>query len=135
MCQSTTAVEDDQDGNAYFDSVFLSLTEQANNCSCTVSVKNASGFVNLHIQRLNTLNEQPLCGMEIDILHVRRPFEFYFLNRSPTRCDSREESIYLTLLGDEYLQFTSRVLDGNFSNGYCIQITRGSLEMYSTYFL
>ncbi|XP_052088232.1 uncharacterized protein LOC127725339 isoform X2 [Mytilus californianus] len=127
MCQTTTSVEDDKDGNANFDSVFLSLTERSHNCSCFLSVKNLKTFVNLYIRRLNNLTGQSLCGMEIEIYQRRRQ-EFILLNRTPTRCDSKETTISLSLIRNEYIQFTSRVVDGNFSSGYCIQISREHRE-------
>ncbi|CAC5418080.1 unnamed protein product [Mytilus coruscus] len=67
MCQTTTALENDEDGNDIFDSVFLSLIEQANNCYCNMSIKNVTTTVDLYINRLNNLTERLLCGMEIDI--------------------------------------------------------------------
>lgn len=129
MCKTTTAVEDYEDGNDTFDSVFLSLTEPENNCSCTVSVKNVTSyiFVNLYIKRLNNLAEKSLCGMEISIYLIRLDETILVLpNRIPTRCDSKENKISLSLFRNEHLQFTSRAVDGNFSIGYCIQIARGS---------
>lgn len=134
MCQTTARVEDDQDGNIYFDSVFLSLIQQEDNCSCTVSVKNTHSFVNLFIKRLDNLTEQPLCGMEIDIYFVSPQVNDLFY-QSLTRCDNKETTISLSILENEYIQFITRVVDGNFSNGYCIQITRGSLEINETLFL
>ncbi|CAC5418057.1 unnamed protein product [Mytilus coruscus] len=97
MCQTTTAVEDDEDGSDNLDSAFLSLTEQGHNCSCSLSVKNISRYVNLYIRRFNNLTDQSLCGMEIEI-YQRRPIETILLDRTPTRCDSREHTIYLSLL-------------------------------------
>ncbi|VDI78196.1 Hypothetical predicted protein [Mytilus galloprovincialis] len=134
MCLSTKMVEDDDDGNDNFDSVFLSLTEQENNCSCTFSVKNANTPVNLYIKRLNNLADKLLCGMEKDIYFIRRN-EMFQTNRIPTRCDSKENTISLSLFGNEHLQFTSRVVDGNFSIGYCIQIAREHKQGYADSFL
>lgn len=136
MCQTTARVEDDQDGNIYFDcdSVFLSLIQQKDNCSCTVSVKQTHSFVNLFIKRLNNLTEQPLCGMEIDIYLVS-PHENYLLHQSLTRCENKETTIGLSIIGNEYIQFITRVVDGHFSNGYCIQIIKGSLEINETLIL
>lgn len=125
MCQATTAFENDEDGNDNFDSVFFSLTEQDNNCYCNVSLKNIENPVNLIINRLNNLTGHSLCGMEIDILQVRSQQDIVPLEQIPTRCDSKENTIRLSLVYDEYLSFTSRVVGGIFSVGYCIQIIRG----------
>lgn len=127
MCQANTVFENDKDGNDNFDSVFFSLTEQDNNCYCNVSIKNIETSVDLIINRLNNLTGNSLCGMEIDILQVRSQQEIFLLKQIPTRCDSKENTIRLSLFYDEYLRFTSRVVDGEFSVGYCIQIIRGSL--------
>ncbi|CAC5418076.1 unnamed protein product [Mytilus coruscus] len=123
MCQSTTAVENDDDGNDTIDSVFLSLLEQENYCSCNISVKNVQTTINLNITRLNNLTEQPLCGIEIDIYFLR-PNESNVPESFPIRCNSTEQTLRFSLFRNEYLQFTSRVEDGNFSIGYCVQILR-----------
>ncbi|CAC5418075.1 unnamed protein product [Mytilus coruscus] len=124
MCQATTALENDEDGNDNLDSVFLSITEQDNYCYCNVSIKNIKTPVDLYINRLNNLTEKSLCGMEIDIYLVRRQQEIILLQQIPTRCTSKEKTIRFSLFPFEYLHFTSRVVDGNFSIGYCIQIER-----------
>ncbi|XP_052088229.1 uncharacterized protein LOC127725338 [Mytilus californianus] len=116
MCQST-AVKNDK----YSNSIFLSLIEQENNCSCIVSVKNAKNHVDLSIKRLNNLTEQLSCGIEIDIYFIR-PNQINLLDQLATKCTSEENTKRLSILDIEYLQFISRVVDGNFSNGYCIQI-------------
>ncbi|CAC5366321.1 unnamed protein product [Mytilus coruscus] len=119
MCQTTTVVENDKGSNG----VFLSLIEHENNCSCIVSVKNIGDreSVNLYIKRLNNLTEQPLCGMEIDIYFIR-PNETSLLKQLATKCTSEENTKRVSLFGEEYLQFTSRVVNRNFSIGFCIQI-------------
>ncbi|XP_052088228.1 uncharacterized protein LOC127725337 [Mytilus californianus] len=123
MCQSTSVVEEDEDGNATFDGVFLSLIEHENNCSCSVSVKNTNSFVNLFIKRLNNFTEQSLCGVVIDIYHIR-PNDSILPENFPINCSSTEQTQVFSLLRNEYIQFTSRVVDVQLSVGYCIQITR-----------
>lgn len=124
MCQATTAVEDDHDGSGKLESVFLSLIKQENNCSCNVSAKNVQNFVNVNITRLNNLKEQSLCGMEIDIYFVKTD-EIKQQKSIPTKCNSTENTIQFSLFVNEYLRFTSRIVNANFSIRYCIQIERG----------
>lgn len=123
MCQSTKVVDEHEYGNATVDGVFLSLKEQENNCACSVSVKNTNSFVTLFIKRLNNFTEQSLCGMEIDIYYIR-PNETVLT--TIINCSSTAHTKVLSLLNNEHLQFTSRVIVGQFSVGYCIQILRGS---------
>lgn len=123
LCQSTPVVDEDADDTT-IDSVFISLIEQEDNCSCSVSVKKTNSYVNLFIKRLNNFTEQSLCGMEIDIYHIR-PNDSV-LPSFPIKCNSSEHTQKFSLFRNEHLQFTSRVIVGQFSVGYCIQILRGS---------
>lgn len=127
MCQGkTTVTEDEQDGSENVDSVFLSLMKPEGNCSCNVTVKHATSFVNINIKRLNNFSKQTYCGMEIDVYQIRQnENETVLTNEMPTKCNSTNTTYSLTLVGNEYLRFTSRVVDGNVSTGYCIQIERG----------
>lgn len=131
MCQTTKAMEDDEDGNNNFDSVALSLTEQKNNCSCYLSVKNVtSSSSSLYIKQYNYVGRQPSCGMEIDIdQHRSNPHEIVPLpGPIPSRCNSTVTQNMFSLLKNETLQFISRIVDGHFNTGYCIQIIRGLEE-------
>lgn len=127
MCQKKTAVEETEDGSDYFDSIFLSLTVNKNNCSCYLYVKNFTISPSLYIKQYNNEPQQALCGMEMDI-YQHRPREVVpLIDPIPTRCNGSGQSNYFSLVKDEYLQFRSRIVDGNFSKGYCIQIIRGSI--------
>lgn len=134
MCQSTTVMGNYENTNDNFDSVFLSLTEKANNCSCTVSVKTTKSSVKLYIKRLNNLTQELLCGMEIDI-YQQRQANVLVLEPIPTRCGSTNNTKVFSIFNDENLQLISKVVDGIFSIGYCIHIGIGSLEIYNTKFL
>ncbi|VDI13121.1 Hypothetical predicted protein, partial [Mytilus galloprovincialis] len=127
MCQTTKAMEDDEDGNDNFDSVALSLTEQTNNCSCYLSVKNVtSPSSSLYIKQYQYVERQSSCGMEIDIdQHRSNPYEIVPLpGPIPSRCNSTVGQKQFSLFKNERLQFISRIVDGNFNTGYCIQIIR-----------
>lgn len=121
MCRLTIVEENNIGSNE----VFLSIKEQENNCSCSVSVKNLKNFANLYIKRLNTITEQPFCGMEIDI-YFMRPNETLPPKNFPFKCNSTDHAQNVSLGQNEYLQFTSRVVDGTFESGYCIKIDTGS---------
>lgn len=126
MCQGKkTVMEDEQDGSENVDSVFLSLMKQENNCSCNVTVKDLTTSAKINFKRIN-FSEQPYCGMEIDVYQIRQnENETVPTNDMPTKCNSTKHTQSLSLIKNEYLRFTSRVVDGNFSTGYCIQIERG----------
>ncbi|CAC5418070.1 unnamed protein product [Mytilus coruscus] len=142
MCQDGSAIEQlgaDKEGNLNFDHVTLRVRTQKDNCTCLVFVENQSlPSIQMYIQPYlhipNSAPKEEVCGLELylDLYQIDKKQH----DLPPIKCSSGQLSRSISLLKNSVLRFTSRIVDGNFTRGYCIDVQRvhtsgqnGSLKM------
>lgn len=123
-------------GNKPVDSVLLRITKQQDNCTCHVSLqKNVTDYtiyMSKYEGRLSAAPEHQNCGLAVDV-------EFEYTSDtsqplSPIACTSGT-SVRSIALGGNELKLKSRVIDGIFSRGYCMQIYRGKYIKFACWIL
>ncbi|CAC5418082.1 unnamed protein product [Mytilus coruscus] len=130
MCQSGYAIEnigESKEGDVIY-YVTLRARTQEDNCTCQVFVENQSQ-VNLQTtikpyMTLNSTSASPkgeACGLELNLV-------LYQMNNIQTNmdnigCTSGPRSLSFPKNG--VLRFTSKVIGGNLTRGYCIDVQRG----------
>ncbi|CAC5418055.1 unnamed protein product [Mytilus coruscus] len=129
MCEIGSAVENIDDGNNNADTVVLSLMENRNNCSCYVNVENMNSNTILYIKPYNDLPasapKEQLCGMIIDLFRIYPNQNSQHISETPIGCNSGQIQRSVTLTRENNkLEFISKIVTGNFTRGYCIQIIR-----------
>lgn len=125
MCTNDSVVEDSKDGYKAVDSVLLRITKQQNNCTCHISlhktVTNYTIYMSKYGELSNSAPGEPKCGLAVDVEYVEtsdtsRPLK-------SIECTSGTSNRSITLEGNE-LTFRSRIINGSFTRGYCMQIHR-----------
>ena len=133
MCKQESASEQQANGYANVDSVVI----QANihdNCTCTVSIKDAINTFQLYILPYNSLpSSSPntsLCGLQIDIsiLNAEGPSSITTVGKMA--CEIGKDRKSIAFLKNDRLAFKSTIIDGNFTRGYCIQIEKGNIKIH-----
>lgn len=134
MCQTGSAEEqigESKDGHQHFDHVTLRASTQEDNCTCMVFIENQSSITfQMYIEPYQTLPssapKESGCGLE-------QYLEFYYmetvqkdLKMVPIKCTSGQSVRALPLYRNSALIFSSKVINGNFTRGYCIDIQRGN---------
>ncbi|CAC5366891.1 unnamed protein product [Mytilus coruscus] len=125
MCTDESAIEDSYDGSTHVDSVLLRITKQQNNCICRVSLQNNTTNYTVYIskygERSDAAPEQQNCGLSVDVEYVDTPETTRSLQSIECTSGTSRRSI---ALGGSELIFKSRIINGNFTRGYCMQISR-----------
>ena len=124
MCQQNEAVEDAEYGNDMVDSVVVRIATHKDNCTCLVTIDNHNYTNSLSIGKYNNLNSAaPIvsnCGLKIDLDYLTREKP-----RESISCSNTTLPLWLSLVQNGVLKLTSKIIEGNFSSGYCLQISRG----------
>ncbi|XP_052088021.1 uncharacterized protein LOC127725204 isoform X2 [Mytilus californianus] len=123
MCSDDSVVEDSVYGTKVVDSVLLRITKQQNNCICHVSLQNTFTNYTIYMSKYdgqpNAAPEQQKCGLAVDVDYVDTSDTTRSLQS--IECNSGT-SIRSIALGGNELKLKSRILAGDFTRGYCMQI-------------
>lgn len=126
MCVTNYAIEDDSNGGTTVDSVALRVMTQQDGCTCEVTLLNQQDIYTLYVRkydlRINAAPENSACGFAIDM-------EYNVQNNhsgteDPIECTKGTNTRLITLSKNGVLHLRSRIIDGCFSRGYCIQFFR-----------
>ena len=124
MCQQNEAVEDAEYGNDSVDSVVVRIMTHKDNCICLVTIDNQNNNNILYIAKYNNLNSAvptvSNCGLEIDLDYPSREKPIESIS-----CSNTTLPLWFPLVQNGVLNLTSKIIEGNFSSGYCLQISRG----------
>ena len=131
MCTPQFAKEDDtKSGNFILDSVVLRIMIQ-DNCFCRVTIENQIEPVSIGLRNFNGLTSStPVeneCGLVVDINHISDKSTGNVI--APIECVENTDYRSIPLLLNSTLQFKSRIINGTFTRGYCMQIQRGNASL------
>lgn len=126
MCTNDFANEDPQNKGTTIDSVALRVMTQQDGCTCEVSLQNQFRVYSIFVRRYDLLTsaapELKACGLAIDI-DFTSP-QHLPGSKASIECTQGTNSRSVSLSQNEVLYFKSRIIVGNFSRGYCLQIHR-----------
>lgn len=132
MCTDDYAVEDNVDGNILIDSVVVRVMRQKANCICRVSLNNNVGNYSVDIEKWSALKtsapELPNCGLAINVNYIKVTAEAK-RNSYPIQCSTGTKRKEL-LHKNEFIELKSKILDGTFTRGYCMQIFRSMFQFH-----
>ncbi|XP_052060718.1 uncharacterized protein LOC127700996 [Mytilus californianus] len=126
MCTGKQAFEDNVDGRKLIDSVIIRVMKQKANCTCRVSLKNNTGKYSVQMKRYRSLNSSvpstPNCGLAIDVDYTDTVLK---RNLDPIQCkNGTKKTRKIVLEKNGVIKLKSRIIGGNFTRGYCMQIFR-----------
>ena len=131
MCKSSSATEETNDGSYNIDSVVLRILTQEDDCICRVMIDNQNDTVSVGIRKNGGLTASaPVkadCGLAVDITHIPDMSTGNVL--APIECLVNDTHRHIPLFQKSYLQFTSRIINGDFIRGFCIRIIRGKASL------
>ena len=131
MCKSSSATEETSYGNNKIDSVVLRIMTQQNNCACRVTLDNQITPVSIGLRKYDGLTssapEEAECGLAVDVNHL--PAMATENGTAPIKCIDKVNLRNLQLLQNSISQFKSRIINGKFTRGYCMRITRGNVSL------
>jgi hypothetical protein len=129
MCTSNSATEEIQSGSFKVDSVVLRIMIQQDNCICRVTIDNQIKPVYIGLNKYDGLTasapEEAGCGLAVDISHLPNMSTGNVIY--PIKCIDNVNHRTIPLLLNSTLQFKSRIINGNFTRGYCMRIQRGNV--------
>jgi hypothetical protein len=105
---------------------------QQNNCICRVKLENQKqNPVVVGLRKCDGLQssapETVDCGLAVDINHIPDMSTGNVI--APIECPVNHTLRLTPLFQKSYLQFTSRIINGDFIRGFCIQIIRGKASL------
>lgn len=126
MCTSEYANELPRNGFFTIDSVALRVLTQQDGCTCEVSLKNQYQIYTIYMRKYDLLTsaapEKDACGLAIDVNYTsERNFP---QNNASIECTQEISTRAVHLSRNGVLNLRSRIIGGNFTRGYCIQIYR-----------
>ena len=131
MCKSSSATEETGSGGYKVDSVVLRIMTQHDDCICRVMIDNQNDTVSVGIRKVDGLTasapEKADCGLAIDINHIPDMSTGGVI--APIECLVNDTLRHTPLLQQRYLQFRSRIINGDFIRGFCIRIIRGKASI------
>ncbi|XP_071137453.1 uncharacterized protein [Mytilus edulis] len=126
MCTNDFAKEEPSNGGTTTDSVALRVMTKQDGCTCEVSLQNQYMIYTLYMRRYDLQTraapEGEACGLAIDIDYTIP--DTYQANKDSIECMQGTNVRSVSLLQNGVLKLSSRIIGGNFSRGYCIQIYR-----------
>jgi bacterioferritin-associated ferredoxin len=127
MCKSSSGTEETNSGGYKIDSVVLRIMTQQDDCICRVMIDNQKDTVSVGIRKVDGLTASaPVaadCGLAVDINHISDMSTGSVM--APFECLTNNTLRHTSLFQKSYLQFTSKIINGNFIRGFCIRIIRG----------
>jgi len=131
MCKSSSAIEETNSGGYKVDSVVLRIMMQQNNCICRVTLDNQKQTVAVGLRKFDGLTssapEKDDCGLAVDINHIPEMSTGNVI--APIECLVNGTLRITPLFQKSYLQFRSRIINGDFIRGFCIRIIRGKVSL------
>jgi hypothetical protein len=129
MCKSSSATEETSSGGYKVDSVVLRIMTQQDNCICRVTLENQIKPISIGLRKYDGLAASvPMqygCGLAVDINHIPDMSTGNVI--APIKCIDNVNYRTIQLLQNSTLQFKSRIINGNLTRGYCMQIQRGNV--------
>lgn len=126
MCTDDYAEEEDAEGSVKVNSVLLRITKHQNSCICHVNLEVTETNYTIHMSKYQDRSyaapEQHHCGLAVDVDYVDTSITTRSLQ--PIECIEGTKKRSIALGGSE-LKFESRIINGDFTRGYCMQISRG----------
>ena len=132
MCKSSSASEETSSEGYKVESVVLRIMTQQNNCICRVALDNQNeNPVDVGLSKYDGLQssvpEKPDWGLAVDINHIPDMSTGNVI--APIECLVNGTRRHTPLFQNGYLQFRSRIINGNFIRGFCIRIIRGKASL------
>ena len=131
MCKSSSATEETNYGGYRVDSVVLRIMTQQDDCICRVMMDNQIDTVSVGIRKCDGLTASaPVeadCGLAVDINYIPDMSTGNVI--APIECLVNDTIRNTPLFQKSYLQFRSRIINGNFIRGFCIRIKRGKASL------
>ena len=131
MCISSSATEETYSGGYKADSVVLRIMTQEDDCICRVMIDNQKDKVGVAIRKVDGLTasapEKADCGLAVDINHIPDMSTGNVI--AHIECLVNDTLRHTPLFQKSYLQFRSRIINGNFIRGFCIRIIRGKASL------
>ena len=131
MCKSSSATEETSYGSYKVDSVVLRIMTQEDDCICRVMIDNQIKVVSVGIRKVDGLTASaPVkaeCGLAVDINHIPDMSTGNVI--APIECLVNDTFRHIPLFQKSYLQFRSRIINGDFIRGFCIRIIRGKASL------
>ena len=132
MCKSSSATEETSSGSYKVDSVVLRIMMQQSNCICRVTMDNQKKkpvFVGLRKFEgyQSSAPEKVHCGLAVDINYIPDMSTGNAID--PIECIMDGTRHPTPLFQNGYLQFRSRIINGDFIRGFCIRIIRGKASL------
>ncbi|XP_063402214.1 uncharacterized protein LOC134686477 [Mytilus trossulus] len=126
MCTTQYVTEGDKNGGTTVDSVSLRVRTQQDGCTCEVALQNQTSLYTIYMRKYdsNTIAapEKQACGLAI-VTDYKIP-EGFPDNAYPVECTEGTQSRSISLRTNGILHLRSRVINGTFTRGYCMQIYR-----------
>ncbi|CAG2215916.1 unnamed protein product [Mytilus edulis] len=123
MCMPSIAIEKNGNGYEYLDSVVLRAMVGRGGCICDIFIDNYIAKTNIFIEKYENMSaaapEYNLCGLAIDIEMLNDESV-----SNTIECTNGLDRRLFSIVKNGILRFTSRVIPGNFTRGYCIHIIR-----------
>ena len=131
MCKSSSATEETVSGIYKVDSVVLRIMTQEDDCICRVMIDNQIDAESVGIRKVDGLTasgpEKADCRLAIDINHIPDMSTGNVI--APIECLVNSTLRYTPMFQNGYLQFRSRIINGDFIRGFCIRIIRGKASL------
>ena len=132
---SSFATEESHSGGYNIDSVVLRIMIQQDNCICRVTIENQIEPVSIGLRKYGGLaSSAPVkaeCGLAVDINHIPDMSTGSVI--APIECINNVDIRNIPLLENSTLQFKSKIINGTFTKGYCMQIRRGIITLEFIY--
>jgi hypothetical protein len=131
MCKSSSATEETVSGIYKVDSVVLRIMTQEDDCICRVMIDNQIDAESVGIKKVDGITasgpEKADCRLAIDINHVPDMSTGNVI--APIECLVNGTLRYTPMFQTRYLQFRSRIINGDFFRGFCRRIIRGKASL------
>ena len=131
MCKSSSATEEAPSTSYRVNSVVLRIMIQQEDCICRVMIGNQKDTVSVGIRKLDGLTASAPavaeCGLAVDVNHIPKMSTGNVI--APIECPVNETRRHAPLFQKGYLQFRSRIINGDFIRGFCIRIIRGKASL------
>jgi hypothetical protein len=131
MCKSSSATEEAPSTSYRVNSVVLRMMIQQVDCICRVMIDNQTDTVSVWIRKFDGLTasvpEKAECGLAVDVNHIPNMSTGSVV--APVECPVNGTLRNTPLFQKSYLQFRSRIINGDFIRGFCMRIIRGKASL------
>ena len=131
MCWSSSTTEETHSTSYRVNSVVLRMMIQQEDCICRVMIDNQTDTVSVGIRKFDGLTasapEKAECGLAVDVNHIPNMSTGSVI--APVECPVNGTLRNTQLFQKSYLQFRSRIINGDFIRGFCMRIIRGKASL------